>query len=465
MSNSPRTIPSDALGQVSAISTIRDRIEQRTSLSTSLPNIQPFTVDFTALEYVGSFDHNLMCAICHSPFVHPMKIGCGHIFCETCIAQALYHQNTENQTCPTCRAKTNEFSVVPVPKILEQILEELSVKCPLSGKGCTSEIPRGSVQDHIGQYCEYVEVECPFNKECSEPLQRKYLWQDRWENRCLHNFVQCSTCGDMVMEIELASHTAKHDNLREIVCPGCKTKLRHQDLEKHNTTCPEAIISCKAASYGCDFTSNRTSMAQHISTCPLAKLTPFLQLQNDRLAAHEAALKHLRYKNSLLEISLHHLQRKLNLSSDLFDRPTGNRAFLGTLRNPPFDSPAHHLLCLHESLRDEVGRVAAAVSELDARASVTIVNEGLRVKEELSYTNAAVEGMRMELNWLVSSRLQALQHSQPQEQQQQQQRAAVCKRGNQQEGPVDDVLGLEDLMELWPRPKQSSDSIRQEPKL
>lgn len=456
-------IPNDARGEISRI---RSGMEQRRSLPACSPATHHFAVDFTALEYVGPFDPNLMCAICHSPFVRPVKIDCGHVFCEDCIAQALDHQTYGNQTCPTCRGKTNEISIVPVPKILDQILDELLVKCPLNSQGCTAEIPRGSVQDHINQYCEYLEIDCPFNKECTEPVQRKFLWQDHWQNRCLHNFVQCDVCGDMVMELEQASHTAKHDSLREISCPGCKTRLRNHDLEKHNLSCPEAIAACTAAPYGCDFASKRSSLARHIETCPLAKLTPFLKLQNDQLSAHEAALKHLRHKNSLLETSLHSLQENLNVSTKVFGSSADTNTHNRNPDDPPFDSTAHHLLCLHESLREEVTRVAAAVSDLDARASVTVMNESLRVKEELVHTNAAIGSMRMQLHWLLSARLQTNQQNQ---QQQQQQRRVSATRGQSQERGAGEGLsgtpGLGGPLQLGPPMRQPSDSMRQDTKL
>lgn len=449
-----------------SISRIRDRMEQRHSLPATSPPTKPLVVDLTALEYVGPFDHNLMCAICHSPFVHPVKVDCGHVFCEDCIGQALDHQNLGHQTCPTCRGKANEISIVPVPKILDQILDELLVKCPLSSQGCTAEIPRGSVQDHINQYCEYLEIECPFNSDCSEPVQRKYLWQDKWQNRCLHNFVQCSVCGDMVIELEHASHFAKHDSLREVSCPGCKTRLRNYDLEKHSLSCPEFVVACTAAPYGCDFTSRRVFIFKHTQTCPLAKLTPFLELQNDRLSAHEAALKHLRHKNSLLETSLHSIQECLKAPTGLFESSAENNAQENDLDNPPFDSTAHHLLCLHESLREEVARVAAAVSELDARASMTVMNESLRVKEEMAHTNAAIGAMRMQLHWLLSARLQTNQQNQ---QQQQQQRVAVIRDQGQEGGASDGVGGTSGLgggaSELGPLTRQSSDTMRQDTKL
>lgn len=80
-----------------------------------------------------------------------------------------------------------------------------------------------------------------------------------------------------------------------------------------------------------------------------------------------------------------------------------------TAEIPPFESATHHLLSLHESLREELDRVSIAVTELDARSNMMILNESLRVKEEMAHTNAAIASMRAHLQWLMSARLQQLQ--------------------------------------------------------
>lgn len=73
---------------------------------------------------------------------------------------------------------------------------------------------------------------------------------------------------------------------------------------------------------------------------------------------------------------------------------------------PPFDSQVHHLLTLHESLRDEVNRIANALTELEGRTNMMVINESQRTKDEMLHTNAAINGMRMQLHWLMSATLQ-----------------------------------------------------------
>ncbi|KAK5165378.1 uncharacterized protein LTR77_008907 [Saxophila tyrrhenica] len=79
----------------------------------------------------------------------------------------------------------------------------------------------------------------------------------------------------------------------------------------------------------------------------------------------------------------------------------------------PYASPLHHLLSMHESLRDEMTRVSSALSELDGRHSMQILNENLRTREEISYLAAQTAGLQRQVHWLTSSALQRQQGRSP----------------------------------------------------
>lgn len=362
-------------------------------------------VDLRALDYVDSYDHNLMCAICHAPFIHPVRLDCEHVFCQRCVNDAMIHQ-AENPSvlsinCPSCRRSIDNRANAPVPKILNHILDELRVHCPLKNEGCDDILARGEVQSHVDKYCAYSDVGCP-SEDCILTIQRK----DVVIPRCLHGMVRCEDCFREFMERDLEHHRTNTCAIAKSSCPDCHAQVLHRDLESHIQRCPDAIFPCDAEKYGCDFISRRIVLLEHSKVCPLAKLVPFLKLQNERLEAHEATLKHLRHKNSILESSFSTIQESLGPAANLIDAPSSS---VTASDAGPFDSTAHHLLCLHESLREEVNRVSAAVSEIDAKASMMVMNESLRVKEDLSHTNAAIGSMRMQLHWLMSARLQSQQ--------------------------------------------------------
>ena len=405
-------------------------------------------VDFRSLEYVSSYDHNLMCAICHCPFVLPVKLECEHVFCQKCVNQAMRHQPHSSRSCPSCRKQIDQGSITPVPKILDQILDELLVKCPLwmEGKGCLETMPRCQVQDHILKYCPYSEVDCP-SEECLLTVRRK----DASLGFCLHYTAQCNDCKQLMLKRDLESHRSHQCELGKTTCPDCEEQVSIRGLELHIEHCPDSIFSCTAAEYGCDFVGKRTILDNHLKECALTKLAPFLKAQNARLEAQEAALKHLRHKNSILETSLSGIKEALSPS----ESPDDAVSLLTTSPSDPFDSTAHHLLCLHESLREEVSRVSRAVSEVDAKASMTVMNESLRVKEDFAQANAAIGGMRMQLHWLVSARLQ------------EQQRIAMVRARISQEGlQTGSSSAAAGVGEGSTRPiRRLSDLTRQETKL
>jgi hypothetical protein len=68
-----------------------------------------------------------------------------------------------------------------------------------------------------------------------------------------------------------------------------------------------------------------------------------------------------------------------------------------------------HLLALHESLRGNVTTIehdlaalSHTITDLDARTSMQIMNETLRVKEDLAHTNAALFSTRAQVQWLLN---------------------------------------------------------------
>ncbi|USW56734.1 Putative Zinc finger, TRAF-type, Zinc finger, RING-type, Zinc finger, RING/FYVE/PHD-type [Septoria linicola] len=72
----------------------------------------------------------------------------------------------------------------------------------------------------------------------------------------------------------------------------------------------------------------------------------------------------------------------------------------------PYASPLHHLLSMHESLRDEMSRVSTALQEVDGRHQMQTLNENLRTREEMSYLTAQVAGLSRQVHWLTSAQLQ-----------------------------------------------------------
>lgn len=252
-------------------------------------------LDLSSLEYVEDYSHNLMCAICRSPYVKPLRLACQHVFCSSCFLDAR-NARGQRESCPTCRERVYPGELYALPKVFHLMLDDLIVKCPFNDSGCTKEVSRCMIQDHVDKYCEYVQVCCPYDN-CGEEIQRRHLKP----RRCLHKLIHCVKCDQLCKEIDFSSHCATHDDERIVSCSGCATTILGSDLQLHESTCPKVAVPCIAATYGCDFVGKRASIDQHNATCAIAKLVPFLAQQNSRLDQQELALQNLHRKNTLLE--------------------------------------------------------------------------------------------------------------------------------------------------------------------
>lgn len=373
----------------------------RTISEDSRKNRHSSTWDIFSLEYVGEVDENLMCPICHSPFVSPISLPCQHIFCRSCLLRAFDHQQ-DNKTCPSCRTPTDFLSIIDVPKVIHRILEETRVKCPLSSKGCTENIPRGSVQTHLDRYCGYEETFCP-SDECDKLVPRRLAKGD-----CLHKLISCQDCFEEVSLLEMSIHQEKYCVVASTNCPHCSFSFLKQAYNDHARMCSERLLPCSAAEFGCEFIGKQESKEAHIASCPLARLAPIIRMQHSRLLDHAVALKNLQRKASLQEEFLNTVKDAL---------ASFPQADIGVQESPsdsmnsvrlPFDSPSSHLLSLHETLREEVTRVSAAVSDLDVKTDTTFLNSSLRAKEEAAHRDAIIAQLRVQVQWLVSSRLQGI---------------------------------------------------------
>jgi hypothetical protein len=84
-----------------------------------------------------------------------------------------------------------------VPKIIENMLDELVVKCSNSKAGCDWVDHRVNVHDHVMLYCEYTPVECSAT-DC-----RLHIPQKDYHKGCLHYTVSCDDCHTSIMKKDL----------------------------------------------------------------------------------------------------------------------------------------------------------------------------------------------------------------------------------------------------------------------
>ncbi|KAJ5165932.1 hypothetical protein N7492_006228 [Penicillium capsulatum] len=378
-------------------------------------------VDLRALDFVSNYDSHLMCPICHCPFVQPARLQCDHVFCQRCLQSAITtfrSADTDEFPCPSCRTPTSHIST-SVPRLLINMCDEIQVRCPLATEGCQELVPRGHVQSHVDKYCAFRLLPCPADT-CDQKIRKKDFQLDQ---RCMHSYFQCPRCEQEVMEQDYEEHDQELCPNLETVCIDCGTTLPQREFNKHVETCLEVVSPCAASKYGCSIKIRRGDIARHEETCPLIAIGPYFEAQNSRLNSLELTTRHLQQRNEIYEDGLASIRSTLNESA----RASGSNRHDGRSvtesersrrsqasetddsadpSSNVFSSNATtYLLSLHESLREEVNQMSHALTDLDARASMTIMNECLRIKEDMAHTNAALNSVRMQVQWLMNPRL------------------------------------------------------------
>ncbi|EUC50214.1 hypothetical protein COCMIDRAFT_1172 [Bipolaris oryzae ATCC 44560] len=386
--------------------------------------------EFQNLEYLTEPDSNLVCLICHTPFDKPVQLSCEHYFCRDCLDHAWAPQQHTRRTCPTCRhAVETDQDIRPVPKIVETMLDELVVKCPNTKAGCNWQAQRVNVRDHVMLYCEYTPVMCSA-VDCRLPTTQK-----DFHKGCLHYTVSCEDCHTSLMKKDLEEHQRTSCANRITSCTLCSTEVLRLDLKPHiNNDCPKHVISCQGTIVGCKFHAERAQVIAHEAACPIATMAPHFREQQARIERNEARMEPLTRKVGILEDGLTNITNylypangndtsfpvtdPLNANDTDPQAPTPDFRLPpasfppvppttdGNAAQPPFDSQVHHLLTLHDSLREEVSRIANALTDLDGRTNMMIINESQRTKDEMLHVNAAISNMRMHLQWVVSATLQ-----------------------------------------------------------
>lgn len=83
-----------------------------------------------------------------NPFVEPiMSPVCQHVFCRTCVTRAI----ELSPTCPIDRSRLELHDLVPAPRIVQQMVDELRVTCPRAA--CARVCERALLHSHLKAHC------------------------------------------------------------------------------------------------------------------------------------------------------------------------------------------------------------------------------------------------------------------------------------------------------------------------
>ena len=200
--------------------------EQRMAKADTQPKYSYKGREFTFVDTSVRVLEELKCGICHDLVEDPVSTTCAHLFCRKCIHK--------QQTCPMCRTTLE----IAADRRSEKVIMALSVKCPLTEKGCEWKGELGNVEDHFEKNCEFHETDCP--EGCGEVLKGP---RDIVDKHLVY-------CGDFPLP-----------------CPaGCKSTRKRKEMKTHlSSECLEEVVPCKYALLGCNTTPKRRKIEKHAS--------------------------------------------------------------------------------------------------------------------------------------------------------------------------------------------------------
>eukprot|EP00961_Rhodomonas_salina_P177767 2397305-Rhodomonas_salina.2 len=118
----------------------------------------------------------------------------------------------------------------------------------------------GDLAKHLRDSCTHAEVECTF-RGCNAKVQRFQLAEH--EGSCEQREISCEKCEERVKASELSEHLLGC-KLVFIDCPQeCGARVLRVNLDEHEKECPNVVVCCLFADYGCKVREKRRKLGEH----------------------------------------------------------------------------------------------------------------------------------------------------------------------------------------------------------
>lgn len=398
-------------------------------------------IDVRALDYISDYDSHLMCPICHVPFLDPVVLECDHTFCHSCLAE--YREGGPDglrSQCPSCRTFLLS-GPRKASRLIVNMCNEIKVRCP--NEDCEEVLPRGIVERHATRECPHERLPCP-SRDCGKLVKRRNYVPEQ----CIHSsHIECD-CG-AVIELgkgEWLRHKDEDCPNTGVTCKQCGQRVSAKDYlagTSGHICNTHAENTCPGRPLGCTDEFKPEELESHVMSCPLARLAPYLQKQSQLLHSLQEQLTLAKVRNEVLETGFDKINdivndRILPFIAHSDHSPPGDASDIEEIERDHIPSaishrdllmPAHlraltpspdpdastisqtqqHLLALHESLRgtvsnleNDIAALSGTIADVDTRTSVQIMNETLRIREDLAHNNAALFSIRSQVQWLLN---------------------------------------------------------------
>ena len=180
--------------------------------------------------FVRKVNRNFICQICFIVVRDPVLCARNqHCFCRSCITRHL--ENAKR--CPTCNDELTEQTLIEAPKMIQNIRNELKIRCVYTTRGC-QETPELQHLEQHEDTCGFAPAVCT-NQGCGTTVNKRDLIHHESEV-CEFRKLKRHSCGEMSKTLE---HMEKRIMNVDNKLANMKTKLI--DIEKNMESKLEAV--------------------------------------------------------------------------------------------------------------------------------------------------------------------------------------------------------------------------------
>ncbi|XP_072365734.1 TNF receptor-associated factor 5-like isoform X2 [Scyliorhinus torazame] len=226
------------------------------SSSTSLSlGFDPYQTGLN-LQFVEPLEDRYKCVTCSFVLCNPYQTGCGHRFCENCIAEII--ETKPIAVCPIDHEKIIANWIFR-DNCCKREVWNLMVYCK-NAPDCNIKECFGRLGDHLKK-CQFETIPCI--NGCDDILQRKDL-TGHLQTVCEYREEACQHCKVKMIFRNIKGH-------EDIACPkypiqciyNCGESFLRNELDTHLRKCPEAEVECSYTKYGCHVREKRRVLEEH----------------------------------------------------------------------------------------------------------------------------------------------------------------------------------------------------------
>ncbi|XP_072906869.1 TNF receptor-associated factor 5-like isoform X3 [Hemitrygon akajei] len=212
------------------------------------------------LQFVEPLEDRYKCVTCSFVLCNPYQTGCGHRFCENCIADLI--ESNPIGFCPIGHEEIHP-NLIFKDNCCKREVWNLMVYCK-NAPDCSVTVSFGRLGDHLKK-CQFETVTCV--NGCDATLRRKDLI-DHLQTVCEYREEACQYCKVTLVFKNIKEHEVVTCPKYPINCTNnCGESFIRSELDTHLTICPESEVECSYKKYGCHAREKRRKIVEHEHSC------------------------------------------------------------------------------------------------------------------------------------------------------------------------------------------------------